>query len=342
MSTPTEALRAVLPATDDAYFTLDEASQAALVEKLTFLDVEGIALGGPKEVDTRRRTALPILWAIRAGVRRDWSVADRTNAVLTVTDLDRGTTSAYEAFPSPKKREDSSFRSRTGPEPTGGSMRVDASWIDVRSVAHLPWEPARYAVRAMLLDWITNGVVIDVTGATARADVVEALPRYARARAVAVGAEDRASAKDPSAPVRFRRSDRTPELVGPGAALAVPPTGSTALPRLDVHGTASLDVPAAALVVPPAVDESRDPDAPVPSAVVPLSVMLAQLDERHPRLLHVEVPVYSEGPLAPGAPVEVSFSLDLLAATSGQLAGDYCLYLFAGEHVSGPHALSIR
>ena len=92
---------------------------------------------------------------------------------------------------------------------------------------------------------------------------------------------------------------------------------------------------------------ARDPDDDTAAADGALaylrgSIVLVKLDERHRPQIDVRIPVL--GPIArkPGDVTEGSFALDLKAELRAPLAaGDYLVYLFAGEYHSGPHAMTV-
>jgi len=333
------ALIASLP--DQSYFDLDEDTDDRIVEELAELPFHGIVIHAPSQVDLLKRGRLPVFLAAQTTALRNWNVKFTLNTTAVATDLLDGEVVLMHAFASRKRRDYSKMPgSRHGPQPTAEAAAAttsDLRQINLTELMEFDWDVSRYAITFFTHDWVSNTVVSELTG-SGGALPPGATPSLSAEAARELGAALRASKADPALLPGFVRTSATPTLPGEGAVLSVPATVSADAPTIAVHGALRLPLAPGAFRVPSADDVEEG----AALAYLRASILLVKLDERYRPQADVSVPVVGPVGVKPGDTAEGVFAIDLKAALPGALTpGDYFVYLFAGKHHSGPHALTV-
>jgi hypothetical protein len=257
-----------------------------------------LAFGAPKRLQLAREPALPGLVAARRTGLRRWQVETAPNLRIVAVNLADGAVTSSRLIGSPK-RQAPPAPSMSRPRPEG--VNAAAIGTGVMPFANVltdligygkSWSRGRYAFTVVEFDWVSNTVVVEMTGGSA----APATP----------------AARKPFPPLLARRDElpaahegvdfRLPPPAEPGApqqvqvALALPPG----------HGVlAKTDVPGASLLVG--------------------SLLLLRLDAEQPLRADLAIPVRTP---AADARVQVLFSFDLKAALpAGLPRGSYQTYL---------------
>lgn len=269
------------------------------------VDVEGVWLKAPAEIDVAQRDSLPLLVFQKLSGARLEQVAPINNFTVVVTPLDGGPVYSGPLFektrhvkkPASEREDDDEVKPK---------WSTSVRRVDLRALLKLPWALGRYIVRVIALDRVSNPVIVKLKGQ----------PQ-----------EEPAPLQSPREPPDYRCTPQTPPQVGQGVALAVPTENPAGEPHLMLRGRVKMTL------VP------RPPGA---AATLSASLLFARLDVPNPKRLDLQVPVSPEGPSTPGELGQGCFALDLKTAFPSPLApGDYRIYLFAGEHLTGPHRLVI-
>src|SRR5690349_1700202 len=124
-----------------------------------------LAIGAPKRADFDSGKEIPILVGLRTTGLRRWEVDPRQNALLIGVDLRSG--AVYSGWPLVNdKRRRTPDPSRTGEPPQEEDATVlttSVQKVDLRKGLEGKWGAARLALTAVIYDWVSNTVVIDLT-----------------------------------------------------------------------------------------------------------------------------------------------------------------------------------
>lgn len=341
MTAERDQILELLERPDDAYFALDQPTKNTLMRQLLLHDnFEGMVIGAPQVVDTAWRTELPLLWLTRISDLRAWQVQLKRNCTLVVSDLLSGQTTLHYAFTSRKRIDFNKLRrSRQGPAPSGRaaeSVQADARALDARTVANLPWRAGRYALSLISYDWQSNPVQVELRDAAKGRAETPGVPAQ-QARDILELCQDGSGVRAPSC----KPSAATPRQKGPGVTLALPPQAQAHGQPIRLHG-------AARLLLPPGTRVAKQRLAPqeaaaTPDAVVPVTLILVELDQVQPRSAVISVPLS----LAPGTKPDdeqaLAFSVDLESTLRYALpVGAYLVYAAVAGHLSAAARLTVE
>ena len=271
-----------------------------------------LALGAPKRVQLTREPALPALVAARRTGLRRWQVDLDQNLRIVAVNLGDGTVMSSLLLGSPKRQ--------AAPEPSMSQPRPDA--VNAASVATgvmpfanvlnglngfgKPWTRGRYALTVIEFDWVSNTVMVEMSGGGKVAT--------------------QSAAAKPFPPLLARR-DEVP-AAHEGIDFRLPPSAEPGGPQ---QVQVALGLPAGRVVLAAA-------EMPGASLLVG-SVLLLRLDAQQPLRADLAIPVRT--PPADGR-VQVLFSFDIKAALPNALPrGSYQCYLVFGDTVAGPRTLTV-
>lgn len=345
---------------DSIYFASPSRLPDRLQSQILEIAPGSLRIGAPGTVDLSKQEALPVLYVAGDSQEHRALVPPDLNVALLAVDLDRGTLRMTEAFPlDPSKtyptkpaRKRPSFLPRISAGPVAGPGgiappptmpdSVAQSWLDFRKLGAVEWFPRRYALRVIRFDQISNAALVELVDPQQPssvsgfpADVAQEIELAAhRTNAIEGGV------------ARFKRSDASPKLDRPGAALFAPSQIYSGESPIAIHGAAKLAL-GGGMIVDPDLLEKEPTEAHIyeddlPQAVVTVTLLVAEIDRVPARSIELRIPVDKGNAVEQGSAIDVAFSLDLHDALGGPLAnGTYFLYLVAGEHVSGPHRLDV-
>lgn len=333
---------------DEAYFREDASLATSMPKAAMDHGFRGLALGAPRAVPLASRGELLALLVTGESAARSRRVPLHANAVVVAVDTDRGAVLAAEAFPGdPTKTPDESDAGPPSapkrPEPPedpdaiGHGDTAGAAWLSIRELLPLPWQTSTLALRVIAFDEISNPAMVELMGPGPKANPLS------RAAALEIAKRARAAEAAQGSP-RFARSAETPALPEDGAALALASRDAPATTRpLIVHGALRLPLTPSSIVDPAGHSAPSAGEPGAPGAVVKATILVVTLGVSTPWQLDLDIPVWSDHAPKAGEVVDLAFSLDLAGAHPGGLAaGEHCLYLLAGPHVSGPHTLVLR
>jgi hypothetical protein len=154
---------------DQEFFTFDEDAEDRILDDLIVMnEFEGTAIGAPRTVDVTVRKGLPLLWLRRESGLRSWQVEATRNSTVVVVDRSSGTIALWDAFRGPKMvnlaQVPSSAAGEPPPSEEAEGVTASVDLLDLKSIANLPFRPGRFAATLILHDWISNTVLIDLTG----------------------------------------------------------------------------------------------------------------------------------------------------------------------------------
>lgn len=339
---------------DSAYRAGDRSAVASLPSEALRIQFRGILLGAAREVDLDAGQRVSGLALIGRSKARSEEISWRDNAIVVAADIERGVVRTAGAFdidtgkegepPRGKPRAPTvepvrSAAEKARLEALGDGDTAGFVWLDVGQLLKLPREPARYVIRVLYFDQVSNPAVVNVRAKTSQpaAEPLAAATVQARMAVVAQAAAHGLP--------RYGRSPLTPVIDGPGVALNLGAPGVVAGARqLPAHGVLKLEllpqmiVSAAPGSGAPAPAASPKP----PSALVRATVLVLMKDQTQAMRLPLEIPVWSDRALRAGEVVEAAFSVDLAAVLPATPpAGVYQVYLLSGQYLSGPYALTL-
>ncbi|MBP8306097.1 MAG: hypothetical protein KAY46_02470 [Burkholderiaceae bacterium] len=340
--------------TDSAYMAGDQSSVATLPADALRSQFRGVLLGAPREVDLDAGQRVSGLALIGRSKARSVEVSWRANAIVVATDVERGVVRTAGAFDIDTGKEGE--RPRAKPLPTAEPVRSAAEkarlealgdgdtagfvWLDVSRLLDLPRESARYVVRVLYFDQVSNPAVVNVRARTSQPAAEPLAAASAQASLSAVTQQ----ASTQGLP-RFGRGSLTPSIEGPGVALNLGVPGVVAGARQWLaHGVLKLELSRQMIVgsatvsgAPLAAGSSKPP-----AALVRATVLVLMKDQTRAMRLPLDIPVWSDHALRAGEVVEAAFSVDLATVLpASPPPGIYQVYLLGGPYLSGPHTLTL-
>ncbi len=329
---------AVAALADEVYLNRIDAAVQPLAMQAATVGFEGLVLGAPKRVDAGKHAAFSALVLTARSASRSRKLPWNDNAMLVATDVARGSVFAGAAVvvDASKIREPAAPPEPPAPpidpalEALGEGRSAGTMWLDVPGLLNLPQRTARWVLRVVYFDQVSDPATVDVM---TKLPVEGGVPQAAAKALV-----ERIRAAGPSAhglPV-YRASAATPTLSGPGIAATVAPLGGGALA---LHVALRVEVSKQMLVDKPAKSGSAGEARP-PSALLKSTLLIAVRNTAQPFLLNVDIPVWSERELQGGELVDAAFSIDLASMLpAAALQSGAQLYVLAGRHIAGPQAL---
>lgn len=340
-----------------AYEHRDARSLDGLTTEALKLRFRGMLLSAPGTVDGGTDAGVPALLLMARSRARSAALPLQRNAIVVATDLDRGNTYVGPAFRSDPSKvpafDATSGQAPQGPSPInptrsaeeqawleelGDGDSANLIWLEFGKLLGLGSRPARYALRVIDFDEVSNPAFAQVENDTVAEAVI---PPEAVASAVA-----RLRATDSSRGLpSYKRTAQSPVLAGPGAALKLGmPVNRNGVREYAAHGSIKLEVSRQMIVGPSASGQqpTGEPSDRTPSALLRASVLVVMKGHARAMKTDVEIPVWTERTLRPGDVVEAFFSVDLAPVMpAAPPAGVYQVYLLAGPHLSGPHPLTL-
>lgn len=347
---------------DRVYFQQPSQLPEPLRSTVLGISIGAVCLGAPVNTNLAKQDSLPLLLVMGDTDARSELVSSVRNTALIAVDLERGAAQSVAAFPvdptkttKPRPAAETprvlppDFGNPLEREPGPGGRRrrrptpdsITQTWLDARALGALEWVSGRHALRVLELDRFSNSAVVTLVDPAGPAPVAgvpadiafEIEQRARRANAIPAGLGN------------FLRGVKTPALPGPGAAFTLDAEIHVGARTVPFHGAARLTFgegmrvdPELFEVEPEAGIEEED----LPQAIIPVNVLIAELDVVPPRMVEVMIPYTGEWPLETGSHVDVAFSLDLAEALGSPLqTGTYFVYLIAGEHMAGPRRLDV-
>jgi len=333
---------------DQDYFQTDPARHSKLQHQLIVMNrYEGIVIGAPRIVDLDARNRLPVLWSTRETNLRAWKVIGPRNSTVVIADLATGRVGAHNAFFGPKKEDYRQMpRSGAGREadvvaPTGATAQFEL--LDLREVANLPWQPGRLAVTVLSYDRRSNTVEIELTQ-PGSPPVPASGHGLSRTEVLAVVESHRRQSAATFPAFVFGPAAGTPELRGQGIAAKLTGQRSGMTQRWFLDGAARLMLAPGNIVAQTTSIGSigSEPKPTTPVAVVPISILIAELDTPVPKQIDVRIPVFSSTLLKTGDEVSVAFRVDIGSAMRSPLQpGTYQIYVVGQQYVAGPYLITV-
>lgn len=347
-----EQLKAAMGQLNDGVFAArDDASVEPWEEHALSLGFNGLLLAAPKRVDLDAGTPLNALVLSADRVARQKALPWRANAVIVATDLDSGRVFAADAFVVDPGKSPPDGKAAAPPLPPlpaplsadarnrpggGGPRSAGTVWIDVLPRLALPPGAQRLALHVLHFDQASNAALTTlVRGGGAAPAGMAALTAQQLVDRI------RGAGTAPHGLPKFYKVAETPALNAAGAAFTLTRheavAGEAPLP---MHGAMRLPATTQTLVR-PAPEGSPPVPTPGPvAAVLRCMVLVVAANQNRPWQIPLDIPIWSDKPLAPGDMIEAAFSVDL-AATLPKAAGTYQVYLVAGQHLIGPRALTL-
>jgi hypothetical protein len=254
------------------------------------------------------------------------------NAVAVASDIGRGSVIVRPAFrndpskapgPAPKipSADDAGKDSVVIPPGAGGS--AGTAWLDFRALLGLPWRESQLAIRVIAFDEVSNPVLVQLSGEGSASE------SFSRGEALEIAAN-----------AQFAPTGETPSLDSNGVVLSLDANEAAAgTGPLRVHGALRLPLSTQSIVPPLQwADWFR-----LPAAIVKATLLITIKNRTATARMDIAVPIRSDRELQPGEVVDATFSLDLSKDLPVKLSpGSYCIYLIAGEYLSGPHRLTLK
>lgn len=333
---------------DQDYFQIDPARHSKLQHQLIVMNrYEGIAIGAPRIVDLDARKRLPVLWSTRETNLRAWKVIGARNSTVVIADLATGRVSAHNAFFGPKKEDYRQMpRSGAGREadvvaPTGATAQFEL--LDLREVANLPWQPGRLAVTVLSYDRRSNTVETELTRA-GTSPAPSASHGLSRTEALAVMESHKRQSAATFPSFVFGPAQGTPELRVQGIAANLTGQRSGMTQRWFLDGAARLPLEPGSVVAPHTPNDSIGGESKLstPAAIMPISILIVELDTPVPKQIDIRIPVFSSTLLKTGDEVSVAFRVDIGSAMRSPLQpGTYQIYVVGQQYVAGPHSITV-
>lgn len=321
---------------DEAYWTDPWAGRKAVQRPLMMRGEEGFLLGAPGTMALDRHARLPLA-VLRVRKSEGGSPVDfRASAVLAAWDGPEGRLRARLAFPKPPDPPAAAKAAAKG-APKGDSFSGDAtamiseaSTIDMASRLGIGLAAGEYVTGIICLDKVSNHCRTRVVDSAAYHDAeAEA---YLRALRDEGSGPRRVHPEIGKGEVSYRREEGSPDLpeqIGINLAVQRVTVNRADRPCL-LHGSFRLPAP------PMPAGAKTSPG--LPTAIVPIGLLLTGSVRPEPIVLNLDVPSYVPAERVGGqATVTGYFSMDLCAFAELRAAVQtYFLYAFAGDVMAGP------
>lgn len=323
-----EIVSQLLKIPEEAFFSpITDAARMDLESRLTDTEFDGLAMRTPVNVQLGQRDELPLLLAHRRNMMRAWQVPCVRNMFLVGSRIgDEKVLTRWMYGPEFPGRP--IFNDEPEPEPDEFERQAIVSGVerfDARRVLELPWQPGVWRFTAVVHDWVSNTVEVELIGdkQPQPPQVPEVNPPFNPTGATPTYLK---TAESPSAPEQ-------------GVNLEIEPTDKG---RILVRGALATPIAKHQIVKwPMKHDYAENPQR--VAAVVPVSVLLLRFDLEEPFLFNWAVPVYSEGEVQAGDRLEGFFTIDPLAGIEGELpGGEYVAYGVLGGTLYGPVRFSLE
>lgn len=306
---------------DEAYFTIGEEQildlQAKIAEvfepeqseEMPVIEDETpetvLAIGAPKAINVDRDFRLPILGACRYTGQRGWEVNYNQNFWLVASNLSDGSVRLIRPLLK-DKRQKTPPPSGTGTPPNNISavtVTTSVRLFDPQTNMLLNWRPARLALTALVYDWVSNTVMVNLVELGQQEETAEARHRSAFI--------------NPTSKVTPDGTAFThPEQAAAGEP--IPVTVQISASKGDVAVCASLGEEGGSLLT--------------------ATFVLLKLDDRDPARVDIAAPLNTEN----AEMTEAAFEFNVADALDEELEeGTYLTYLIAGRTIVGPHRLVI-
>lgn len=341
--------------TDSAYMAGDQSTVATLPADALRSQFRGVLLGAPREVDLDAGQRVSGLALIGRSKSRSVEVSWRDNAIVVATDIERGVVRTSGAFDIDTGKEGERPRAKSRPpiaepvrsaaekarlEALGDGDTAGFVWLDIGRLLDLPRESARYVVRVLYFDQVSNPAVVNVRAMTSQ-PAAEPLAAASTQASLSAVTQQASTQRLP----RFGRGPLTPSIEGPGVALNLGVPGVVAGARQWLaHGVLKLELSRQMIVgsttvsgAPSAAGSSKPP-----AALVRATVLVLMKDQTSAMRLPLNIPVWSDRALRAGEVVEAAFSVDLATVMpASPPPGAYQVYLLGGPYLAGPYALTL-
>lgn len=314
---------------DDIYLRRDDAAVQPLAMQALDADFEGLLLGAPRRVELARHPTVQALVLNGRAQARATALPWASNGIVVATDVVRGDVIAGPAVARPADKTYASDRPKApGPRAAGAvapASAVGVQWIELSALPGWQARSARLALRLVDFDQVTEPVFTDVIGPERVEDAMS--PAQAQARLDALAR--------PQSPLL---ADERPTLAPPAQPGIAAAAGATRGAVRPLQLAMKIELTRPMLVArPPRPSAGSDR---VPAAVVRLTLLVVVKHDARPHLVPLDLPVPATRELRAGEAVDLSAVIDLnRALPPGPWQQGAQLYVFAGRHLSGPHAL---
>lgn len=300
---------------------VDESAMQRLMD-----GVDGLLIDAPKRVSIDDRQTLPMLLLATGPLMTLLTHPFAGSGVVTAVDLERN--QLRYAFVSPR---DHAGRPDLDDIPSGATGSR-ASSLDLRQLLGLPWKPAKYRIRAILRDWCSNEVDVElVRGPQIYRDpeverfIAERSVRPAPREVGPLGARPAVS---------FGQTRESPQLTEDQCIAVAVERVVVAAARAHawLHGSVRVPIPASDVVGAGSGD-----------AVIGVWILAVGSDRARPVMVSLGVPATVllesgvDGPIAAG-----HFQVDMLDVDGiGKTAQTWFIHVFAAGEKLGPVPMAV-
>jgi len=306
-----------------------ESLTRGLEDRLLDADYLGLAISAPTQVSITQKQELPFLMAHRRTMLRDWEMSGDRNMFLVACEANsrQVLASSLMAMPEGPGLPGRPMFIET-PKPDELEQEAIVSGVrrfDARRVLELPWEPGVWKFTAVVHDWVSNTVEVELVGDK------QPLPPLVPE----VNPPFNPTGSTPT----YLPTPESPAAPEQGVTLDIKPTDKG---RILVRGTlATLAAEHQIVKWPMKHEYSGNPQR--VAAVIPISLLLLRFNLEEPFQLDWAVPVYSEGEVQAGDRLEGYFTIDPLAGIEGELpGGEYAAYGVLGGMLYGPVRFTVE
>ncbi len=308
----------------------------------------GLLIDGPERISMNQRDTAPVAGYFVRSLRDDLVVNQETQLLVAALNLETnyllvGLALDTGKIPGPRP-----------PRPTvdpGEGTVLNLFKTDLRRALKLPWQHGRYRVSALLREYLSNPITVEIGRSKLEYDDPEVAKflEAERRRAILPPAPKIFPAINEKQPGRLpeyrRREDSPPIPDQPGIVLVMDRVVALR-PRAACVLRGSYRLPILQReIVRPFADSGQLPDVgdPRATAVVPVTLVLTGSDLTGPWVFRLQAPSYD--PIVAGEETPVvsgCFTLDLLQLPGfPRRAMTYFISVFNGAHVAGPSPVAL-
>lgn len=316
---------------DEGFWTAPLTDADSVMDARCASGLMGIAIDAPAVAALDRHDTVPLIGCTLLTLREEMSLRFKDTSIVVAVREEDGAVLA-SVTQRPGRRTLGSF---DPPEPVdpGEGRSFGTFELDLRERLFLPATRASYLVTVLARDRVSNRVRILVQPPSGAKEDPAALALARRRLEAGPPSPFPAPSADRDLPSYARRAESPPLPDGPGIALAVDRVflmeGDA---PLVLRGSFRLPVREHERIARPIFGE--------PTAVVPITLVLAGADDPGPFVLPLSVE--SHAPIDENGLTTGWFALDLLALRGmPRIAQTYFAYAFAGEVLSSPVPVAI-
>ncbi|GEM_PF-6625855 len=320
----------------DDYFNFSDELKYKLTEKVSDTEFQGIGINMPSKIDIQKYKSLPLIAVSRKTGLRGWMVNFGDNCILAALSLKTGAIFTGQGFYTPRgKRPVVSKKILPKPDRSNAeAIHSGTYYFDLKEALNIPWKSDIFAVTIFYFDWLSNTVLVELIDKDEKNASISIIPP----KSILSSLSDFST---------YNKTLFSPSLSQIGADFRLNATSFHQGSNFPLY--ASFKIKSSFNYIIPTdfwkniKEEGKSIEKILPEAIVPATVALIGKKWKVPLLLNYRIPVYADSSIKVGDVIEGYLDVDISADIKGPLeCGDYCIYFFVDQYVSGPKKITVK